>query len=77
MNKFQPPVQVLDQRAAAFDPVAVVAIQDAINLTHLGAVNVAADNALVATALGLLRNRHLKICHVIQGRLDPVLEVRR
>jgi hypothetical protein len=39
---------VLDQRGAAFHPVAVVAIQRAVDLAHLGAVDMAADHAVVA-----------------------------
>ena len=47
-HQFQPPVVVLDQRAAAFDPVAVVAVQRAIDDAHLGAVDVAADHTVKA-----------------------------
>ena len=42
----QPAAEVLDQRRAALDPVAVVAVGDAVDLGDLRAVDVAADHAV-------------------------------
>ena len=46
--EFQSSIQVLDQRAATLDPIAIVAVQDAIDVSHLGAVNMATDHPVVA-----------------------------
>ena len=42
----QPAVEILDQRRATLDPVAVVAVQDAVDVADLGMMNVTADNAI-------------------------------
>ena len=68
---------MLDQRAAAFDPVTVVAVKHAADVTHLGAVDMAADHALVAQAARLVGNGHFKVRHIVERALDPVLEVSR
>src|SRR6478736_5395660 len=44
VEDLHPPVEVLDQRSAAFDPVAVVVIDDAFEIAHLGGVDVPADH---------------------------------
>src|SRR5487761_2692512 len=48
VDQFEPSVVVLHQRGAAFDPVAVVDIQHAAHLAHLGMVDVAAHDAVEA-----------------------------
>jgi len=40
VDQTQPPIHIFDQRSAAFDPITVVAIEDSVDLAHLGAMNV-------------------------------------
>ena len=68
---------VFDQGSHAFHPITIVAIQNAIYVTHLGTVDMAAHNPLVTTLLRLARHGTLKISHVIQGTFDFMLEKRR
>ena len=58
MQDFHCAVMMLDQRGASLDPVTVVVIVDALDLAHLGAVDVAADDPVEA-ALPRLRLRGL------------------
>ena len=48
---------VLDQRRQALDPIAVVAVQRAVDHAHLGMVDVAADHAVHAAPACLARDR--------------------
>ena len=59
IHQLQPAVMVLDECGAAFDPVAVVDVQHAVHLAHLGVVDVAADHAVEAAATGLAGKRLL------------------
>ncbi len=43
VEDLHPPVEMLDQRGAAFDPVAVVPVFDAVEQAEFGGVDVAAD----------------------------------
>ena len=77
MQNFKASIVVFHQCGPALDPVAVVAIKSAIDHAHLGTVDVATQDPVMATALGLFGDRHLKVGHVIQGALDLLLEVCR
>src|SRR5689334_21097306 len=55
-DDLQPAVAMLDQRGAALHPVAVIAIEDAVDLLDLGLVDVAADDAVQAASPGLCRH---------------------
>jgi hypothetical protein len=73
----QPAVEVLDQRGAAFDPVAVVAVEDAVDRADLGVVDVPAHHAVDAASSRLARHRVFVVVDELHRVLDPVLEVRR
>ena len=49
-----------DERGQTFHPVAVVAVHDAVDVANFGLVDVAADDAVEAAALGLPRERFLE-----------------
>ena len=66
---------VLDQRGAAFNPVAIIAIQRAVDVTHLGTMNVAANHALMAASLGLMSHRHFELGDVVQCLLHLLFQV--
>ena len=65
----------LDQRGAALHPVAVVAVEDAVDVAHLGMVDVAADHAVDAAPARFARERLLEVADEADGVLDLVLEV--
>src|SRR6185437_11869547 len=46
IDQFQPPVVVFDQGRAAFDPIAAVEVEDTVDITNLGMVDMAADDAV-------------------------------
>ena len=75
-KKFQPAVEMLDQRRATFDPVAVVAIENAVDAPDLGAVDVAADDSVDTAAACFRDHRLLVVADVLDGVLDFVLQVR-
>ena len=77
MQKFQRSIKMLDQRCPAFYPVAVIAIQNTVNVAHLGTVNVPAHHALVATASRFIRDRYFEISNIVQGSLYLLFEVLR
>ncbi len=68
---------MLDQGRAAFDPVAVVAVEDALDRAHLGGVNVAAHHAVGAPPSRLGDDGGLEAADVFDRLLDLVLEVGR
>ena len=68
---------MLDQRGAAFDPVAVVAIQHAAEIADLGVMDMAADDAVEAAAARLIGQRIGKRANILHGVLDPELQVGR
>jgi len=67
---------VLDQCATAFHPVATVTVGDAVELGHLGAVDMAADDTVDIAAGGLPGDRLLEIADVIDRVLDLVFQIR-
>ena len=73
MQQLQRAVKVLYQRSAAFNPIAVVAIQHALNVAHLGAMDVPAHHALITAVACLIGHGDLKVCHVAQGTFDFLL----
>ena len=70
-------VHVLYQRSSALDPVAVVAIQDAVDLAHFGPMDVAANHGVDATLARGQRDRVFETAYVLNGGLGLVLKVRR
>ena len=77
VQQFQRTVKVFHQRGTTFNPVAIIAIQNTIDLAHLGAVDVPAYDPLVTTPLGFVGNSDFKISHVIECALYLLLEVSR
>src|ERR1700761_846971 len=56
MDDAQAALEILDQRCAALDPGAAAAIEDTVDGGDLGVMDVAADHAVDAAALGLARD---------------------
>src|SRR5579883_1312869 len=73
----QAAVEILDQRGAALDPVAVVAVEDAVDGADLGMVDMAAHHAVDAAAARFARHRALIVADELHGVLDLVFEVSR
>src|SRR5688572_3685336 len=77
LDDLEPAVAMLHQRGAALDPVAIVAIEDAVDGLDLGLVDVAAHHAVKAAALGFLRHRMLEVADELDRVLDPGFQERR
>ena len=73
MEKLHPPVEMLDKRRAAFDPVSVVIIGYARNFPDFGSVDMAAHNALHTAHTGRSRHNLLVTGDEFNGILDLVL----
>src|SRR4051794_21113957 len=73
----QAAVEVLDQGGAALHPVAVIAVEDAVDGADLGVMDVAADHAVDAAAARLACHRLFVVGDELDRVLDLVLEVRR
>ena len=71
------PLRILDERGAAFDPVAVVAVDDVAVGADFGGVDVAADDAVDAPPARLGDDRLLVVADVLDRVLDLVLQVLR
>ena len=65
---------MLDDCGAAFDPVAAVAVEHAVGHSHLGMVDVAADDAVEATPLRILGERGLEPVDGLHRLLDLPLQ---
>ena len=68
---------MLHQGAQAFDPVAIIAVQNAANLPHFRPVNMAANDTVVAAVARLVGQCDFKIGDEIHRHLDLVFEVGR
>ena len=77
LDDLEPAVAMLDQGGAALHPVAIVAVEDAVDDLDLGLVDVAAHHAVEAAALGFLRHRMLEVADELDRVLDPRLQERR
>lgn len=75
VQDFQASVEVLHQRRAAFHPIAVVAVEDAVDVADFRVVDVAADDAVHAPLAGYLGHGLLEIGDVGHCILDLVLQV--
>src|SRR5580658_3077676 len=53
IDQFHAAVVMLNECRAAFDPVAIVHVHDAVDLAHFGVVDVAADHAVETAAARL------------------------
>lgn len=63
---------MLGQGCAALDPIAIVAIGDAVHIAHFCGVNVAANNAISAAAAGFFDNGFFKLGNEFDGVFDFV-----
>ena len=52
---------MLHQRGAAFNPIAIVSVDEAVYLAHLRLVNMTADYAVNTASPGFGRNRRLEV----------------
>src|SRR5262249_34985210 len=77
VNDLEPAVPVLDEGGAAFDPVAVVTVDNVTDRANLGLVDVAADDAVEAAAPRLVSHRRGVVADIFDGVLDLALEVGR
>jgi hypothetical protein len=69
-----PPVFPLDDRCQTFDPVAVIAVKNPIDIADLCMVNMTADHAVYTAAPGLTCDSALKIANVTNRALDLQLQ---
>ena len=53
-------VEILHQSRAIFDPIAIVAVQGAVNVSNFGPVDMTADDAVVTPTSSLRGQRLLK-----------------
>src|SRR5262245_58967528 len=67
--------EIFGQRGAALDPVAVVAIEHAVDVGDLSAMNVPADGAVETPSSRLQRERALEVRDVRDSVLHLVLEI--
>src|SRR5271169_5220266 len=65
---------MLDERGAALDPVAAVAIENPAEIANLGVVNMAADDAVDPAAARFIGHHLAKRDNVLHGVLDPMLQ---
>jgi len=77
MDEFDLAVKIFNQCGAAFHPVAAVQILHAINHLYLGAVDVAANDAVGLMAAGHRGERVLVFGDVFYGGLGLGLKIRR
>src|SRR5271155_1419771 len=77
LQDFEPAVAVFDQRRAALNPVAVVAVENRADLSNFGLVDMAADHAVDPARAGLLGQRQLEIVDVSPRVLDLPLQIGR
>ena len=68
-------IHVLDQRGAAFNPVAVVALANTVDVPNLGMVNVAAHDGVDAALARRLGHSFLEAADVLHGGLRLVLQI--
>jgi hypothetical protein len=68
---------MLDKRGATFDPVTVVAIENAIDAANLRAVDVAADDPICAAPASFRDHRLLVVADILDGVFDLLFQIRR
>src|SRR5262249_31713072 len=73
-HQFHAAVAVLDDRAAAVDPVAAVDVGDVVQRAHRGDVDVAADHAVGAARAGRGGDRLLEGAAVVGGGAGALLD---
>jgi len=76
VDEFDFAVEIFNQSRAAFNPIATVQILDAVNHFYLGAVDVAADNAIRLVAARHGGERVLVFGDVFHGGLGLEFQIR-
>jgi hypothetical protein len=61
---------MFDDGGQTLDPVAVVAVEDAVDRPDLGVVDVSANHPVDSPSSGLSRHRRLEVAHVADGAFD-------
>jgi hypothetical protein len=74
LDDLQTAIVILDQPGAAFHPVAVVAVQHAVEVADLGVMDMAADHAIDAALARFLGYGLLVVADIFDRVLDLVLE---
>ncbi len=73
-DQFERAVHRLDDRRAAFHPVAGVDVADTVDILHHRMMNMSADDAVHIVAARFVRHHALELADEIDGMLD--LELR-
>ncbi len=74
MDDLQPSVEMLDERGAAFHPIAIVAVQHPADIANLGVVNMPADDAVKIAAARFVRQHLDELADVLHRVLDLQLQ---
>ncbi len=70
-------IVILDKRRATFDPIAVIAVENAVEIADGGTMDMAANDTVELALTRLLHHRPFEAADVFDGVLDLVLEKRR
>ena len=65
---------VFDEGGAAFDPVAVIHVFDAVNVAHLGDMDVAANGAVIVLAPAIGGDMVFEIVDIVEGALGALFQ---
>jgi hypothetical protein len=76
VDDFHPAIGILNQGRAAFDPITVIAVQNAINFPHFCMVDVTADHAIDTALFGLMGNGFFKFADEFDGVFDLLFQKR-
>jgi len=76
-DDFKLTLRVFGQCRAAFDPIAIIAIKDAVYVSDLGVMDVAADNAIDAALAGGAGDGLFIVGDIFNGVFDPGFEISR
>jgi hypothetical protein len=66
---------VLHQSGEALHPVTIVAVENAVDLTNFGVVNVAADHTMCTALTRLFGHSFFKVAHITDGAFDLEFQV--
>ena len=76
-QNFHSAVGVLDQGRQTFDPIAIVAVQNAVDIANFSVVNMSAHHAIESVFGRLGGHGHFKVIDETDGLFDFELEVGR
>lgn len=75
--QFKLAVLVFNQGGSALYPVAIIAIQNAIDVAHFGVMDMSTNDPLKPPTSGFRGHGRFKVIHIGQCLFHPALEVRR